>query len=96
MLNATETLRFSAAAYCTSCVELEGFPRRGKQLVHHALEVADGEHPVNHAAIFSVDHHFVDLARILILTIDHRPRSECLNAPSSRPVVSASAAEEQK
>jgi len=28
-------------------VEFEGFPRQGKQLVHHAREVPDGEHHVN-------------------------------------------------
>jgi hypothetical protein len=38
---ATETLRFIAAAYSTSGVEFEGFPRQGKQLVHHAQEAPD-------------------------------------------------------
>ncbi|MGA2401079.1 MAG: hypothetical protein ABSG91_05150 [Syntrophobacteraceae bacterium] len=47
MLHETETLRFIDAAYCTSGVEFEGFPRRGKRLVHHAQEVPDGEYNVN-------------------------------------------------
>jgi hypothetical protein len=56
---------------------------------------ADGEHHVNQEAIFDVDHQFVDLARILILAIDHRPGSGRLAAPP-RPVVSSATAEEQK
>ena len=54
----------------------------------------DGEHHVNQEAIFRIDHQFVDLARILILAIDHRPRSGRLTAPP-RPEESATA-EEQK
>ena len=53
------------------------------------------KHHVNQAAIFGVDHQFVDLARILILAIDHRPGSGRLTAPP-RPVVSSATAEEQK
>lgn len=75
-------------------VEFEGFPRHGEQLVPHAQEAADGEHHVNQEAIFGVDHQFVDLARILILAIGHRPGSGRLTAPP-RPVESATA-EEQK
>ena len=75
-------------------VESEGFSRHGEQLVPHAHEAADGEHHANQAAIFAVDHQFVDLARIPILAIDHRLGCERLTAPP-RPVVSAAATEEQ-
>jgi len=76
-----------------SDVDFEGFPRQGKQLVHHAHEAADGGRHTNHAAIFGVDHQFVDLAQILILTSDHRPGSGRLTAPRP-PVVSSATAEE--
>jgi hypothetical protein len=93
-LHATETLHFIDAAYCTSGVEFEGFPRHSKQLVHHAQEVPDGEHHVNQAAIFGVDHQFVALAQILIPVIDHRPGSGRLKTAPPRPVVSSATAEE--
>jgi hypothetical protein len=49
---------------------------------------------VNQAAIFGVDHQYLDLAQILTLPIDHRPGSWRLTAPP-RPVVSSATAEEQ-
>ena len=58
-------------------------------------EAADGEHRVNRAAIFGVEHRFIDFAQPLILAIDHRPGSGRLTAPP-RPVVSSTTAEEQK
>jgi hypothetical protein len=76
-------------------LEFEGFPGRGKQLVPHAQEAADGEQHVNQEAIFGFDHQFVDVARILILAIDHRPGSGRLTAPP-RPVIPSAATEEQK
>ena len=75
-------------------VEFEGFPRHDKPLAPHTHEAADGEHHANLAAIFGVDRQFVDLADILILAIDHRPRSGRLTAPP-RPVVSSATAKEQ-
>jgi hypothetical protein len=45
--------------------------------------------------MFGVDHQVVDLAQILILAIDHRPRSERLKT-APRPVVSSATAEDQK
>ena len=92
MLHATETLRFIVAAYCTSGVEFEGFPRQGKQLAHHAREVPNGKHHVNQAIVLRVNHQFVDLSRILILAIDHRRGSGRLIA-APRPVVSSATAE---
>jgi len=56
-------------------------------------ESADGEHHVEQAAIFGVDHRFMDIAQILILAIDHRPGPGCLTAPP-RPVASSATAEE--
>ena len=76
-------------------LEFEGFPGRGKQLVPHAQEAADGEHHVNQEAIFGVDHLFANLPEILIPAIDHRPGSGRLTAPP-RPVISSATAEEQK
>ena len=77
-----------------SGVEFEDFPRHGKQLAPHVHEAVVGEHHANLAAIFGVDHQFVDLAHILILPIDHRPGSGRLTAPS-RPVVPSATAKEQ-
>jgi len=62
--------------------------------VHHAQEAPDGEHHVNQATIFDTDHQFLDLARILILLIDHRPGSGRLKTAPPRPVVSSATAEE--
>jgi len=76
-------------------VEFDGFPRHGKQFAPHAHEAADGVHHVNREVIFGVNHQCVDLANILILAIDLRPRSGRLTAPP-RPVVSSATAEEQK
>ena len=87
-------VRFIGALYCTSGLKFEGFPRHDKQLVPRTNNLRWRE-PRNQAEMFGVDHQVVDLAQILILAIDHRPRSERLKT-APRPVVSSATAEDQK
>jgi hypothetical protein len=51
---------------CSVAWNSKAFQGIANKLVHHAREVPDGEHPVNQAAIFDLDHQFVDLSQILI------------------------------
>jgi len=75
-------------------VELEGFPRHGKQLVHRAQRVPDGKHHLKLAIIFGIDHQFVHIAQFLILAIDRQLGSGRLKTAPPRPVVSSTTTEE--
>jgi hypothetical protein len=44
----------------------KAFQGKANSFVHHTQEVPDGEHHAKQAAIFDVDHQFMDIAQILI------------------------------
>ena len=79
---------------CSVTWTSKAFQGKANSFVHHTQEVPDGEHHVRQAAIFDVDHQFMDLVQILILAIGHLSGSGRLKTTPPRPVVSSATAEE--